>query len=151
MKIEIGLNERSGRYALCLREDIELCSSVFVIPTNDPKQAAVYENEVRQQISFYASTPPYRPVFDIHGWGDVAEHLSALAARGKWKEMPGLITDEMMGTFALRGSWAELPSLVQKNYAGLLDRVSYYFPFVPGENDDGWRATIAGFKRTAKR
>jgi hypothetical protein len=27
-----------------------------------------------------------------------------------------------------------------------LDRVGYYFPFVPGQNDDGWRATIRGFK-----
>jgi hypothetical protein len=30
---------------------------------------------------------------------------------------------------------------------GLLDRVSYYFPIVPGENETGWRATVAGFKR----
>ena len=76
----------------------------------------------------------------------MAEQLSGLAARGKWKEMPLLITEEMMSTFALRGSWAELPAMVRKNYDGLLDRVSYYFPFVPGQNDEGWRATIAGFK-----
>jgi len=139
--IQAGLS-KSGRR----REDIELCSSTFVIPTDDPKQAAIYEAEVRQQISFYASTPPYRPVFDIHGWGEVAEQLSGLAARGKWNEMPSLITDEMMSTFALRGSWAELPGMVRKNYDGLLDRVSYYFPFVPGQNEEGWRATITGFK-----
>jgi hypothetical protein len=35
---------------------------------------------------------------------------------------------------------------VLEKYHGLLDRVSYYFPFVPGENDAGWRATIVGFK-----
>jgi len=51
-----------------------------------------------------------------------------------------------MSTFALRGSWAELPGMVRKNYDGLLDRVSYYFPFVPGQNEEGWRATITGFK-----
>jgi hypothetical protein len=39
-----------------------------------------------------------------------------------------------------------LPENVLKKYTGLLDRVSYYFPVVPGENEDGWRATVTGFK-----
>jgi hypothetical protein len=63
--------------------------------------------------------------------------------------MSRLITDEMVDTFALRGSWDELPRQVLEKYSGLLDRVSYYFPFVPGQNDDGWRATIRGFKSPA--
>jgi hypothetical protein len=29
-----------------------------------------------------------------------------------------------------------------------LDRVSYYFPFVPGQNDEGWRATVLGFTKS---
>ena len=61
-------------------------------------------------------------------------------------EMPRLITDEMIDTFALRSRWEELPRQVLEKYSGLLDRVSYYFPFLPGQNDDGWRATISGFK-----
>jgi len=47
----------------------------------------------REQISFYASTPSYRPVMDLHGWGGVAEKLSAHAAKGEWADMPKLITD----------------------------------------------------------
>ncbi len=35
---------------------------------------------------------------------------------------------------------------VREKYGGLMDRVSYYFPFVPGQSEDGWRVTIAGFK-----
>lgn len=129
------------------RQAIELSSSIFVIPTDDSNEAAKYEAEARQQISFYASTPPYRPVFDLEGWGDVADRLKAMAARGRWSEMPALITDEMLERFILRGSWAELPDKVSKKYAGLLDRVSYYFPVILGENEDGWRTTVAGFKR----
>jgi probable F420-dependent oxidoreductase len=139
--IEQGLM-KAGRK----RADIELSSSLFVIPTDDPEQAARFAAEVRRQISFYASTPPYRPVFDLEGWGDVADQLKALAARGKWNEMPALITDDMLDRLALRGSWADLPSKILSKYSGLLDRVSYYFPVVPGENEDGWRATVAGFK-----
>lgn len=139
--IEIGLAK-----SIRARRSIELSSSIFVIPTDDPQQAATYEAEVRQQIAFYASTPPYRPVFDLEGWGDVADQLKGLAARGKWNDMPALITDEMLNRFALQGSWAELPAMMQKKYAGLLDRVSYYFPLVPGENEAGWRASAAAFK-----
>lgn len=139
--IRLGLAE-SGRR----REEIELSSSIFVIPADDPKQAALYESEVRRQLSFYASTPPYKPVFEIHGWGQVADRLGALAAGGRWSEMPSLITEEILGAFALRAAWAELPGKILEKYGGLLDRVSYYFPFIPGQNDDGWRATIAGFK-----
>jgi probable F420-dependent oxidoreductase len=140
--IEIGLTQ-SGRQ----RHSIEISSSIFVIPTDNPAEAAKYESEIREQISFYASTPPYRPVFELEGWGDVADELKALAARGRWPEMPALITDEMLDRFALRGTWSELPEKVLKKYAGLLDRVSYYFPVVPDENEAGWRATVAGFKR----
>ncbi|MEX0803281.1 MAG: TIGR03617 family F420-dependent LLM class oxidoreductase [Candidatus Binatia bacterium] len=142
--IQLGL-AKGGRQ----RDEIELSSSIFVIPTDDAKQAALYESEIRQQIAFYASTPPYRSVFEIEGWGKTAEQLRTLAARGQWNDMPSLITDAMLDAFALRGTWAELPAKVLDKYRGLLDRVSYYFPIVPGENEAGWRATIAGFKEKA--
>jgi alkanesulfonate monooxygenase SsuD/methylene tetrahydromethanopterin reductase-like flavin-dependent oxidoreductase (luciferase family) len=139
--VQQGLS-KSGRR----RPSIELSSATFVIPTDEPNEAVAYEAEVRQQISFYASTPPYRPVFELEGWGDIADQLRAMAARGRWQEMPSLISDDMLDRLALRGTWAELPAKVLKKYDGLLDRVSYYFPIVPGRNEDGWRATVAGFK-----
>jgi hypothetical protein len=61
--------------------------------------------------------------------------------------MPSLITEEMLDCLAVRGTWAELPDKVLKKYTGLLDRVNYYFPVVPGQNEEEWRATVAGFKR----
>jgi len=36
--------------------------------------------------------------------------------------------------------------MVLKKYDGLLDRVSYYFPILPRQDEDRWRATVAGFK-----
>jgi len=128
------------------RSAIELSSSIFVIPTDDAEQAAKYEAEVRQQIAFYASTPPYRPVFELEGWSDVADQLTALAARAEWSAMASLIDDDMIDRFALRATWAELPAQLRQKYSGLLDRVSYYFPLVPGENEAQWHATAAGVK-----
>ena len=140
--IEQGLTKAGRR-----RRDIELSSSIFVIPTDDPNEVAKYELEARRQISFYASTPPYRPVFDLEGWGDIADQLKSCAANGRWSEMPSLITDEMLDRLVLRGAWSDLPGKVLRKYAGLLDRVSYYFPVVAGQNEDNWRITVAGFKR----
>ena len=140
--IEEGL-VKGGRQ----RSQIELSSSIFVIPTDDAQQAEKFEAEARRQIAFYASTPPYRPVFELEGWGDVADQLKARAARGRWDEMPALITDDMLDRLALTGTWKELPQKILLKYSGLLDRVSYYFPLVPSENEEGWRATVAGFRR----
>jgi probable F420-dependent oxidoreductase len=142
--IELGLTQR-GRH----RASLELSTSLFVIPTDGVEQAQHYEFEARQQIAFYASTPSYRAVFDLHDWGETAERLSTLASRGQWADMPPLITDDILAEFTLRGTWAELPAKVQEKYEGLLDRVSYYFPYIPGQLDEGWQATIAGFKMTS--
>ena len=41
----------------------------------------------RQQIAFYGSTPAYRPVLELHGWGDLQDELNALSKQGEWVEM----------------------------------------------------------------
>jgi len=116
--------------------EIEVAGSVFVITSDHEREF------VRQQISFYASTPSYRPVLEHHGWGAAGEALSGLAARGQWDAMPALITDEMLNTFAVTAPLAELAAPLKERYAGLLDRITLYSPFIPGQDDAGWR-TVA--------
>ncbi|RPI87458.1 MAG: TIGR03617 family F420-dependent LLM class oxidoreductase [Chloroflexi bacterium] len=94
---------------------------------------------IRQQISFYASTPSYRPVMDLHGWHEAAEKLSGMAARGRWGEMPGLIDDSMLAAFAVLCDEADLPDALLERYQGLADRLSLYIPFIPGERDRLWK------------
>lgn len=93
----------------------------------------------RQQIAFYASTPSYRPLLAHHGWESVGAALSSLAARGDWAAMPGQISDDMLAAFSVSGPLGELAASLRERYAGLLDRITLYRPFVPGEDDDGWR------------
>ena len=57
----------------------------------------------RQQIAFYGSTPAYRAVLDLHGWGGLQDELNALSKQGKWAEMGDLIDDEILNTFAVVG------------------------------------------------
>ena len=103
------------------------------------------ESFARMQIAFYASTPSYRAVMDLHGWGDVAEKLSGFAAKGEWAEMPMLITDEMLDEFCLRTTTENLAAALKSRYEGLADRLTLYSPFVPGEKDDWWKELAAEF------
>lgn len=118
---------KSGR----TRNDVALVSSVFVIGGDTPQDRARERESVRQQVSFYASTPSYRIVMDTHGWGDTAQALGPLAQRGKWDEMRVLITDEMLAQTAVEGSWDEIPAKLHARCDGLLDRVLAYFPNAP--------------------
>jgi probable F420-dependent oxidoreductase len=103
------------------------------------------EGFARMQIAFYASTPSYRAVMDLHGWGDVADKLSGFAGKGEWAEMPMLITDEMLEQFCLRTTAENLASDLKARYEGLADRLTLYSPFVPGEKDEWWKGLAAKF------
>jgi probable F420-dependent oxidoreductase len=133
--IETGVAQ-NGR----TRRDIAVSVPVFVA-TNPDEQSIT-----RQQISFYASTPSYRSVFDLHGWGDIAERLSALAARGKWGEMPEQISDQMLATFAVVAAPEEVASALKERYQELVDRLGLYIPFRPGERDSFWSHLLKEFK-----
>jgi probable F420-dependent oxidoreductase len=121
------------------REDVSVSISAFVATT--PEEM----NFARMQISFYASTPSYRPVMDLHGWAGVAERLSAHAAKGEWAEMPMLITDEMLNEFCLVTEESNLTDELKKRYAGIADRLGIYTPFIPGEKDEWWRRLAKNF------
>ena len=134
--IEEGVKKENRK-----REDVAVSVTAFVATT--PEEM----NFARAQISFYASTSSYRPVMDLHGWSDVAEKLSAHAARGEWAEMPMLITDEMLNEFCLVTQEDNLASELKKRYDGIADRLTSYTPFVPGERDEWWKKLAEEFNR----
>ncbi len=147
--VQPQIEQGAGRNGRSLT-DISLSSGIFVIPTDGAKPAHEYEAYVRQQLAFYMSTPAYKVVLELHGWADLSRTLGQMARNGEWATMPNLITDTILDTCAVTGSWAELPGKVQAKYGNLLHRVSYYLPFVPGEDDAGWRATLSGFTEFEK-
>jgi hypothetical protein len=89
--------------------------------------------EIKSQIAFYASTPSYRRVLDLHGWGDFGERMNELTKAGKWDNMWQEVPDEILHEFAVVAAPDELPYKVRERYHSLLDRVSYYFPFDPAD------------------
>lgn len=123
--------------------DVALVSAVFVVSGPDEASMDGMKTAVRDQIAFYASTPSYRVVLETHGWQDVGEQLSRLAAAKRWGEMGALITDDMVETFAVVAPFSKLGSALRARYQGVLDRVTAYFPYIPGELDPVWRGVIA--------
>lgn len=122
------------------KSDVTISATVFVA-TDEAGLAFC-----RRQIAFYASTPSYRPVMQLHGWGAAAEKLSSLAARKQWDEMPVEITDQMLETFVtLVADENDLAAAIRKRYNGLVDRITLYLPFTPGERDAFWRKLAASF------
>jgi hypothetical protein len=106
---------------------------------------------VRRQVAFYASTPSYRTLLDLHGWTAAGEELSHRAGRGRWDAMPALVTDDMLTEFAVEGdTLADAVAALRARYGGLLDRTSLYLPFRPGERDDEWHAAVAQFRQAAE-
>jgi probable F420-dependent oxidoreductase len=131
--------EQGAARAHRTRQDLELSSAVFVASGEAEREA------VRRQISFYASTPTYQTVLDVHGWGDLTPKLGALAVRGRWDEMPALVTDEILDQVAIVAPADQVPARIAERYAGLLDRITFYSPFTV-DQAPRWRAMIQAFR-----
>jgi probable F420-dependent oxidoreductase len=123
-------------------ELVTLATSAFVITGENGEETTERRESVRSQISFYASTPTYRTVLEAHGWEEVGERLEKMAREKKWREMPALITDEMLAAFAIEAAPDEIGSTLKERYEGLIDRVALYLPFVPGERDEFWQMVV---------
>jgi probable F420-dependent oxidoreductase len=125
--IDAGLRS-SGR----TRQDFELSYPAFVITGQTDEQIAQASDATRKQIAFYASTPAYRPVLELHGWGDLQTELNTLSKRGEWDEMGRRIDDEVLDAFAVSGSPDDIADLLAKRFEGLIDRISLYLTYRTG-------------------
>ena len=139
--------ERGAAKAERSRADCALSCAIFVVTGENAEEIKNNAGFVRSQIAFYASTPSYSAVMEKHGWLDLHQQLNMMSREGRWYEMGELISDEMLSEFAIIAPQDELASAVKSRYEGLLDRVSYYFPFVPGDSDKTklWRDAAEAF------
>jgi probable F420-dependent oxidoreductase len=114
--------------------DLEITVEVIVgVGRNDEELAAAMG--VRNLRAFYGSTPSYRPVLDVEGWGDLQPELNTLSKRGEWQQMAGLITDDMVSTIAVHGTPAECAAEIVARYGDWATRVCAYFPYYTAGDD----------------
>ena len=127
--LERGL-EKSGR----TRSDLELCYPPFVVTGNDEEEWERARAAVTRQIGFYGSTPAYRRVLEVHGWGDLQTELNVLSKRGEWDAMGERITDEILEEFAIVAEPAKVVGVFKERFGGLIDRVLMNLSFVKDED-----------------
>ncbi|WP_063793046.1 TIGR03617 family F420-dependent LLM class oxidoreductase [Frankia sp. R43] len=126
--IEAGL-AAAGRS----RADLEITAEVIVAVGRSEQELAA-ARAARSLIGFYGSTPSYRPVLEVEGWGDLQPELNARSKRGDWAGMTELVTDEMFETIAVCGTPDQVAEEIVRRY-GDCDRVCAYFPGYPVGDD----------------
>jgi probable F420-dependent oxidoreductase len=122
---------RAGKAGL---DDFVLCGPVFVCAGRDEAEKAEAVAGTKRQIAFYGSTPAYRGVLDMHGWGDLQPELTRLSKAGRWAEMGDLIDDEMLRTFAAVGDPQEVAKGLHDRCDGLLQRITLYTTYEASED-----------------
>jgi probable F420-dependent oxidoreductase len=110
-------------------DGFEVVLPVFVVTGRDEEEMEAATAGVKSQIAFYGSTPAYRPVLDMHGWGDAQGELNRLSKEGRWAEMGAVIDDEMLTSFAVVAEPGRVAEGILDRYGDVADRVSFYAPY----------------------
>jgi probable F420-dependent oxidoreductase len=128
-EVTIPALERGRAKAGKTMEGFEIIGPSFVVTGADEDQMQAAAAGTRQQIAFYGSTPAYRPVLDIHGWGGLQDELNTMSKQGRWTEMGELIDDEILNTFAVVGEPEHIGSELHRRYGDVIQRISFYAPY----------------------
>ena len=112
---------RAGRSS----SDVERATTVFVMTGKTDAEIEQAMAPVRQQISFYASTPSYRPVLEANDW-DFGDELNAMSKRGQWGEMAAVVPDEAVLEVGVAAPIDRLGTAIRQRYGDRVQRVGFY-------------------------
>jgi probable F420-dependent oxidoreductase len=132
--------ERSGRD----RSAFEIACPIFLATGERDDEVEAAAAGVRQQIAFYGSTPAYRGVLELHGWGDLQTELHTLSLRGEWDTMQKLIDDDILDTFAVVAPIGKVAAKVRDRYDGVIDRATLYLP--PNASEESVIGVLESFR-----
>ena len=126
--IAAGL-ERSGRTLSNFELDY-----APIVATGVNEASILKAREIaRDRIAFYGSTEAYRPVLDIHGWGDLQVELNRMNKRQQQKEMAALIDDEILETIAIVGTPEEVIDAMRTRFSDVVGRTGFRVPALSDE------------------
>lgn len=123
-RVDAGL-AASGRR----REDFAVVPEIIVATGRTEEEFETSVAATRRLLSFYGSTPAYRPVLELHGYGDLQTELNLLSKQGRWAEMAGLVDDRLLELIAAHGSPRDVAATIRARAHGIADDVAVYQPF----------------------
>ncbi|MCD9624686.1 TIGR03617 family F420-dependent LLM class oxidoreductase [Rhabdothermincola salaria] len=109
-------------------EELEVIAEVIVATGRDDAELAAAAAGVRYLLGFYGSTPSYKPVLDVEGWGEYQPRLNGLSKQGDWQGMADLITDDMVSTISVFGTPKQVAAEILDRFGPHASRVCCYFP-----------------------
>jgi probable F420-dependent oxidoreductase len=127
----------------------EISGPSLIVAADTEEEMAAGIAAVKQQIAFYGSTPSYRRVLELHGWGELQDELGAMVQRGAWDSMASAIDDEVLHTFAVVGTPEEAMAELGRRYGDVITRIALALP----ENRDRarWDGLIDGLRGAGPR
>jgi probable F420-dependent oxidoreductase len=143
-EVTIPALERGREKAGKTMEGFSIMGPSFVVTGTNDEEMEKAAAGTRQQIAFYGSTPAYRTVLELHGWGGLQDELNALSKQGEWVKMGELIDDEILNTFAVVGTPEDVAPELHRRYGDVIDRVSFYAPYQ--SDPDRWRQVLDAIK-----
>ena len=140
-EVTVPALERGRAKAGKTMEGFEIVGPSFVVTGSNEDELTTAAAGTRQQIAFYGSTPAYRGVLDLHGWGGLQDELNTLSKQGKWVEMGSLIDDEILNTFAVVAEPEGIAPELAARYGDVIQRISFYAPYK--SDPERWKAVLA--------
>ncbi|NND74940.1 MAG: LLM class F420-dependent oxidoreductase [Ilumatobacter sp.] len=128
-EVTVPALERGRAKAGTTMDGFEIVGPSFVVTGATDEEIEHAADATRQQIAFYGSTPSYRGVLDIHGWGGLQDELNSLSKQGEWERMGTLIDDEILTTFAVVGEPEAIAPELANRYGDVIQRLSFYAPY----------------------
>lgn len=125
-EVTVPAVQRGMRAAGRTSGSVGLAIPAFVTIGADQRELDVASAHTKARIAFYASTPAYRPVLELHGWEEIGDALNARSRRGEWAAMGELVTDEMLHEFSIVGDLDEVANGIRTRFDGVATRISFY-------------------------
>src|SRR6204780_540342 len=123
-EISLPALENGAAKAGKTRADLTVSYPGFVVTGASDEDVDRATRAVREQIAFYGSTPAYRPVLELHGWGGPQTQPNPLSKRGEWGKMGEVIDDDVLDAFAVVGPIEQIASRVKARFGDVVDRFS---------------------------
>jgi probable F420-dependent oxidoreductase len=129
LEVTLPALERGRARPGAVATPVQVSLPVMIATGADETSLAAATDAVRAQIAFYGSTPAYRVVLDVHGWGELQPVLRDLTRAGDWTAMAEVVHDDLLHAVAIVAEPGDVAGEIRRRYGTVLDRVALNAPY----------------------